>query len=361
MDRPSHGAVSRLVAAVVVVLALAACAGMPGADEDWYYHWSCNGDPDCLATNPTGEPTGTRNEGPVQVNCTQLMEFARRFWGPSATNSCDHDPGGGSGPPPAPTLQSITVTPANLVLPLGGTRQLTATGHYSDGSSRDLTAQVTRLIPAGGAAAVSVLLEGLRQSQGSGVAAGIGIATLVFGATGVFGALQAALDDIWGVAIHPRSGLVRFLIRRLFSLAMVVAVAVLLLVSLFVNTLITLIVARFGGLLPGGASAWHLLNVGLALGTATGVFTLVFKFVPDAPVRWIPALVGGVVTAALFWIGEAVLAWYLGDAARLSVYGVFGSLIVLLLWVYYSAQILLFGAEVTKIYGLLSTDKDQPT
>jgi len=143
MDRPSHGAASRLVAAVVVVLALAACAGMPGADEDWYYHWSCNGDQDCLDTNPTGEPTGTRNEGPVQVNCTQLMEFARRFWGPSATNSCDHDPGGGSGPPPAPTLQSITVTPANLVLPLGGTRQLTATGHYSDGSSRDLTAQVT--------------------------------------------------------------------------------------------------------------------------------------------------------------------------------------------------------------------------
>jgi hypothetical protein len=144
MDR-SRGGVWRLVVSAILGLALAACAGgvAGGADDDWYYHWSCNGDPDCLATNPTGQPSGTLNEGPVQVNCTQLMEFARRFWGPAATNSCDHDPGGGSGPPPAPTLQSITVTPANPTLPLGSTRQLTATGRYSDGSSRDLTAEVT--------------------------------------------------------------------------------------------------------------------------------------------------------------------------------------------------------------------------
>jgi membrane protein len=225
-------------------------------------------------------------------------------------------------------------------------------GAFYAQSETDLTAQVARLIPGAGGDAVRILLEGLLQSRGTGAAAGVGIIfALVFGATGVFGALQAALDDIWGVQVRPESGLVRFISRWLFSVAMVLAVAVLLLASLLVHTFIALIVARFGGLLPGGAGAWRAVNVTLSLVTATGIFTLIFRFVPDAPVRWVPALLGGLVTAALFSVGEALLAWYLGDAARLSVYGIFGSLIVLMLWVYYSAQILLFGAEVAKIYG----------
>jgi hypothetical protein len=108
-----------------------------GSSVDWYYHWSCNGDPDCLATNPTGQPSGTLNQGPVQINCTQLLQFAARFWGPAATNSCDNSP---TGPPPV--LKSITVTPASKVLPLGLTQQYSARGNYSDGSSADITSQV---------------------------------------------------------------------------------------------------------------------------------------------------------------------------------------------------------------------------
>jgi trimeric autotransporter adhesin len=152
-SRPARRLDLSLLGAVLVTLVAAACgvevgdAGGGGSSSDWYYHWSCNGDPECLALGP-GQPnqaSGTLNEGPVQVNCTQLLTFASKFWNiPPATNSCDHDPSGTNGtPPPAPTFQSITVTPANPSLPLGTTRQMTATGHYSDGSTKDLTTQVT--------------------------------------------------------------------------------------------------------------------------------------------------------------------------------------------------------------------------
>jgi Big-like domain-containing protein len=131
-DRNARGVMPTLV---VLAALLASCGG---GSDDWYYHWACNGDPECLGLNPTGAASGTLNEGPEQVNCTQLMEFASRFWNmPPATNACDH-----SSATPPPALVSITISPANPSIPVGLTRQFTATGHYSDGSTRDLTAQV---------------------------------------------------------------------------------------------------------------------------------------------------------------------------------------------------------------------------
>jgi hypothetical protein len=143
-SRPARWLVISLLLTLGLVAACGGAGGTGGGSDDWYYHWNCNSDADCLTTNPTGQSSGTLDEGPVQVNCTQLLTFAAHFWGAAATNSCDHDPSGTNGSPPAaPTLQSITVTPANPSLPLGTTLQLTATGHYSDGSTKDLTAQVT--------------------------------------------------------------------------------------------------------------------------------------------------------------------------------------------------------------------------
>jgi len=215
--------------------------------------------------------------------------------------------------------------------------------------------QVLHILPGSSANAVDVLVEGLRQRQDSGVAAVVGALGLAFGATGVFVALQDALDDVF-TPVQPAGagGVVPFLVRRLLSFAMLMSVGFLLLVSLVLNTLLALTLARFGTVLPGGVFLWQGINYLLALGMATGVFTLVFRFVPAAPVAWRSAVVGGVFTALLFQVGQALMAWYLGDAARLSIYGVFGSLVVLLLWVYYSAQILLFGANLARHYGTAS-------
>lgn len=213
-------------------------------------------------------------------------------------------------------------------------------------------AQVLHILPGSGAEAVEVLLDGLRQRKGSGVAAVAGTIGLVFGATGMFMALQDALDDVWGeTPADQPGGIMQFIGRRLFSFAMLIAVGFLLLVSLVLNTILTLAIASFGLNLIGGEVLWHGINVLLAIGMATAIFTLLFRLVPTPDVAWRPAIVGGVVTALLFRLGELLMGWYLNDAARLSVYGVFGSLIVLLLWVYYSAQILLFGAAVTHEYG----------
>ncbi len=127
------------------LLALAMLTIGCSAPPDWYYHFNCHGDPACLGDNPTNGASGTLNEGPEQVNCTQLQQFSRRFWNmPPATDRCDQDPNGSAdGPAQAPKLQSLTITPSAPVLPVGVTQQMTATAHYSDGSATDVTAQAT--------------------------------------------------------------------------------------------------------------------------------------------------------------------------------------------------------------------------
>lgn len=216
----------------------------------------------------------------------------------------------------------------------------------------EVLGQILHILPGSGAEAVEVLLDGLRQRKGSGVAAVAGTLSLAFGATGMFMALQDALDDVWGESpAEQPGGIMQFIARRLFSFAMLMAVGFLLLVSLVLNTILALAIARFGPSLAGGEVLWQVVNALLALGMATAIFTLLFRLVPTADVAWRPALVGGFVTALLFQLGGVLMGWYLGDAARLSVYGVFGSLIVLLLWVYYAVQILLFGAAVTHEYA----------
>ena len=121
-----------------LAISLAALAAACSGQSDWYYHWDCHGDPECLTTNAGGAPSGTIDEGPDQQACTPLLTFAAHFWGANATNSCDQNANGGS-PAPTPTLTSFVVTPASSSASVGQTVHLTATGHYSDGSTKDLT------------------------------------------------------------------------------------------------------------------------------------------------------------------------------------------------------------------------------
>ena len=178
-----------------------------------------------------------------------------------------------------------------------------------------------------------------------------GIALAVFGASGVFGQLQDALNTIWGVKSKPGSGIHEFLRARFLSFAMVAGVCFLLLVSLVIEACLKAFSHSISTTVPGGATfafAIYFLFDFLVIGF---LFAMIFKFLPDAKIQWRDVWLGGALTAVLFMIGKWALGLYLGSGAAASVYGAASSLISLLLWIYYSAQILLFGAEFTQVYA----------
>jgi membrane protein len=199
------------------------------------------------------------------------------------------------------------------------------------------------------------------QSPVSGVLSTIvGVVTLFIGASGVFGELQASLNSIWEVKRKPGRGIWGEVKDRFLSFTMVLGVAFLLLVSLVLNSVLSAIGAKFSEVLPGGELLWQGLNFAFSLSVITGLFALIFKYVPDAAIRWRDVWLGAAVTAGLFTIGKFLLALYLGKAAIGSSYGAAGSLIALVVWVYYAAQILLLGAEFTQVQARRSGREIRP-
>jgi membrane protein len=177
----------------------------------------------------------------------------------------------------------------------------------------------------------------------------IGVVTLFVGASGVFGELQSSLNTIWEVKAKPGRGLLGQLKDRFLSFTMVLGVAFLLLVSLVLSTVLSALGAAFTGALPGGEGIWQVVTFLFTFSVITGLFALIFKYVPDAEIRWRDVWLGAAVTAVLFTVGKLLLGLYLGKAAPGSSYGAAGSLIALVVWVYYAAQILFMGAEFTQV------------
>jgi membrane protein len=182
----------------------------------------------------------------------------------------------------------------------------------------------------------------------------LGVAGLLFGATGAFGQLQKALNRAWNVEPDPNQGGLRnFLTKRVFSLGMILVVAFFLLVSLVISAALTGMGDKLGAFLPPGLSAPFLeaLDMVISLAVITLLFAALFKVMPDAKISWRSVWVGAAVTAFLFVIGKFLIGFYLGQSNPGQAYGAAGSLAVLLLWVYYSALILLFGAEFTETWA----------
>jgi membrane protein len=179
----------------------------------------------------------------------------------------------------------------------------------------------------------------------------IGMGVLLFGASGVFGELQASLNTVWDVAPKPGRGVRGFLEQRFFSFTMVLGVAFLLLVSLVLSAALSAIGTVVSASLPGGAVLWQAVNFVLSLGLITLLFAMIYKVIPDAKIAWRDVWVGAFVTSLLFSLGKLGLGVYLGRASLASPYGAAGSVIVLVVWVYYAAQILLLGAEFTQAYA----------
>lgn len=179
----------------------------------------------------------------------------------------------------------------------------------------------------------------------------IGILLALFGASGVFGQLQDALNTIWGVKAKPGAGILGFLRLRFLSFAMVGGVCFLLLVSLTLQSVLKGFSHYVQAVLPGGIviamAAYWIFDLAVVI----LLFAIIFKFLPDAKIQWRDVWIGAIMTAIFFAIGKWALGLYLGSGSAASAYGAASSLITLLLWVYYSSQILLFGAEFTQVYA----------
>jgi membrane protein len=187
--------------------------------------------------------------------------------------------------------------------------------------------------------------------KSSGIfATAVGIITLIATASGVFGEMQSALNAIWKA--KPKGTTLSRLIRaRAASLGLVAALGFLLLVSLVVSAALTAFGNYLNAILPFGQLILTVLNAVVSLTLISVLFAAIYKILPDRHLEWSDVIVGAVVTAVLFTIGKSLIGWYLGSSAIASSYGAAGALIVLLLWVYYSAQIFLLGAEFTKVYA----------
>ena len=174
---------------------------------------------------------------------------------------------------------------------------------------------------------------------------------LLFGAGGVVGELQTALNAIWRVKPKPGTGLRDFIRKRFISFAMVLGVGFLLLVSLAVSAFISGLTQFVGSLHEGAAMIAHLLDVVISFALVTLLFAMIYKFLPDVEIRWKDVWIGAALTSILFTTGKFLIGFYLGSSGVTSVYGAAGSLITVLLWVYYSALIFFLGAEFTQVYA----------
>ncbi len=230
---------------------------------------------------------------------------------------------------------------------------LALVGQFFDKNmARDrLMAQIAGLIGQQGASFVQGLLESASKPADTAIASIISIVTLLLGATGVFGQLQDALNTIWGVAPKPGRGLLGTIKDRFLSFTMVLGIGFLLMVSLVVSTILSAISNFVAGNPAQTSGVLELLNSVASFLIITLLFAMIFKIIPEVKIAWRDVGLGAVVTALLFVVGKFAIGLYLGRSSVASTYGAAGSLVVILIWIYYSAQILFLGAEFTQVYA----------
>lgn len=220
-----------------------------------------------------------------------------------------------------------------------------------DTAKGEILAQVNDLVGEKGAQAIEMTLDNVNQPQLKSAASIISVVVLLIGASGVFAQLQDALNTVWNVKAKPKGGIWLFIRKRLLSFGMVLVIGFLLLVSLILSAVLAGISKLEISPLTGFTPLWQFLNFGVSFGFISLLFALIYKYLPDAKIRWKDVWVGAIITALLFSLGKYLIGLYLGRSSFGSVYGAAGSLIVFLAWVFYSAQILLFGAEFTQVYA----------
>jgi membrane protein len=225
-----------------------------------------------------------------------------------------------------------------------------------------LLPQMQLLFGDAGASAVQTLVVGATHIRSSRAATLIGVVTLLIGASSVFVELQNSLDRIWGIPKRTRlAGLWRMVRARFLSVGLVFGVGFLLMVSLLVSTVLTALDFWIASFLGEWRTVLLVIELSLSLAITTLLFALVYRYVPQQKVEWGDVWLGATVAAALFNVGKLVIGYYLGKSSFASLYGAAGSLLILLLWAYYTAQIFLFGAELAKSFSFtLGTRSGEP-
>jgi len=216
-----------------------------------------------------------------------------------------------------------------------------------------LYSQIKDLVGSEAAIQVQQMIRNASLSQDMSWATIVGFVTLFIGATGVFAEIQDSINTIWRLKSKPKKGkgLVRMIMNRLQSFSLVISMGFILLVSLVVNGIIEIFNQRLASLFPQvGMVVIYLVNWAITFAVITALFAVIFKVLPDARIRWRDVIVGSIATAILFMLGKFAIGFYLGASKVGSTYGAAGSIVIILLWVYYSAAILYFGAEFTRVY-----------
>ncbi len=210
--------------------------------------------------------------------------------------------------------------------------------------------QMRALLGDAGAAAVKSLLASAHQSGLKGIAAAIGVVTLLIGATSVFGELQNTLDYIWKSPDKNSMAWWRIVRSRILSVGLILGVGFLLMVSLVISAALAALGAWLGTFMVQWSVILPAVDLILSLGLTTVLFAMIYKYVPREKIAWGDVWIGALVTACLFSVGKLLIGQYLGRSSFSSAYGAAGSIMVLLLWIYYSAQIFLLGAEFTHVF-----------
>lgn len=215
--------------------------------------------------------------------------------------------------------------------------------------------QIGGLVGADGQTFVAGLLDSASRPAQGIFATIIGLFTLLFGALGAFNELHNALNTVWEVEEEKVTGLwnsiKKLIIERFLSFTMILGIGFLLLVSLVISTGLSAVGTWVSSMLPFHELILQVINLVITIGIVTILFALIFKYLPDAEIAWRDVWIGAFVTAVLFSIGKTLIGLYLGSSAVATAFGAAGSLVILLLWIYYSAQILFFGAEFTQVYA----------
>lgn len=228
------------------------------------------------------------------------------------------------------------------------------TGYFygEEAVTNRISAEVGEMIGSQTAQDVEAIIASAGQNDDSTMASLVGIATMIFGATGVFYQLQQTLNLIWEVKPQPKQKIVKLVMDRIFSFGLILAVGFLLLVSLALSAILSVLSEWVSYYFSGAFNfLFRILDFSLSLAVITFLFGAIFKFLPDAEVRWKDVWVGALVTAILFVIAKIALGLYFANSNPASPYGAAGTIILIMLWVSYAGLILLFGAEFTRIYA----------
>ena len=221
--------------------------------------------------------------------------------------------------------------------------------------------QINGMVGYQAALQIQETIKNIELSNSNTFAAIFGGTLLLIGASGVFAEIQSSINSIWGLKAKPNKGIMKFIKNRLMSFSMIASVGFLLLVSLMVNTVMDVINTRLLRFFPDSTVyLFYVLNIIVLFATTTILFAIIFKTLPDGYIAWKDALVGSSFTSFFFMFGKFAIGFYLGSSTVATIYGAAGSVIIILIWVYYSAIILYFGAEFTKVYANVHGDKIIP-